>query len=120
MMSTATSTMMACVKVLPAARNHSGQFDELFRKIEDLVSGSEERVMSKWLVFMILGIAVSYSAQERFQSGEFKGFTKSPTEHIISRVDEPVTVSSVHGTVVFKGKDDALKQVIVEIRGPGT
>jgi hypothetical protein len=52
------------------------------------------------------------------ESGEFKGFTKSPTEHIISRIDGPITVSSVHGSVVFKGHDDALKQVVFEIRGP--
>jgi len=71
-------------------------------------------------ILLVAGMAVSCLAQERFPSGELKGFTKSPTEHIVSRVDEPITVSSVRGIVVFKGKDDALKQVVFEIRGPGT
>jgi len=71
-------------------------------------------------VILLVGMAISCFAQERFQSGEFKGFSKSPTEHIISRIDEPITVSSVHGSVVFKGKDDALKRVVLEIRGPGS
>jgi hypothetical protein len=72
------------------------------------------------LVFIILWLTASCFAQDRFQSGEFRGFTKSPTEHVISRLDEPITVFSVGGTVVFKGKDDALRQVIFEIRGPGS
>ena len=75
--------------------------------------------MPKRLTFIILWFAASCFAQDRFQSGEFKGFTKSPTEHVISRIDEPVTVPAVRGTVVFKGKDDALKEVVFEIRGPG-
>jgi hypothetical protein len=76
--------------------------------------------MFRTAILLVVGMAVSCLAQERFPSGEFKGFTKSSTEHIVSRVDEPITVSSVHGIVVFKGKDDALKQVVFEIRGPGT
>jgi Carboxypeptidase regulatory-like domain len=35
-------------------------------------------------------------------------------------LDEPITVTSVHGIVVFKGKDAPLKQVVLEIRGPGS
>jgi hypothetical protein len=75
--------------------------------------------MLRNLALIILGIAVACPAQERFQSGELKGFTKSPTEHIISRVDEPFAVSSVRGSVVFSGKDEPLKDVLFEIRGPG-
>jgi hypothetical protein len=75
--------------------------------------------MPRNLALVVLGIALACGAQERFQSGEFKGFTKSPTEHIISRVDEPFTVSSVRGSVVLSGKDEPLKDVLFEIRGPG-
>jgi hypothetical protein len=75
--------------------------------------------MPKRLALIILWFAASCFAQDRFKSGEFKGFTKSPTEHIMSRIEEPVTVLAVRGTVVFKGKDDALKEVVFEIRGPG-
>ena len=75
--------------------------------------------MPRKLALVILWIAISCFAQDRFPSGEFKGFTKSPTEHIISRMAEPITVSSVRGTIVFKGKDDALKEAVFEIRGPG-
>jgi len=75
--------------------------------------------MSKWLVLLTLGITTSCFAQERFQSGEFKGFTKSATEHIISRVDEPLTVPSVRGAILFKGKGEPVKDVVFEIRGPG-
>jgi hypothetical protein len=75
--------------------------------------------MPRNLALLILGIALACGAQDRFQSGEFKGFTKSPAEHIISRVDEPFTVSAVRGSVIFSGKDDPLKDVLFEIRGPG-
>ncbi|MCL6566971.1 MAG: carboxypeptidase-like regulatory domain-containing protein [Acidobacteriia bacterium] len=75
--------------------------------------------MLRNLGLVILGIAVTCAAQERFQSGELKGFTKSPTEHIITRIDDPITVSSVRGLVVFSGKDEPLKDVLFEIRGPG-
>jgi hypothetical protein len=34
-------------------------------------------------VLLVFGMALSCLTQERFQSGEFKGFTKSPTEHIV-------------------------------------
>jgi hypothetical protein len=40
----------------------------------------------------------------------------SPTEHIIVRM-EPITVHYVHGTVFFH--NDALEEVLFEIRGPG-
>lgn len=71
------------------------------------------------VVLIALCFAASGFAQERFQSGEFKGFTKSPTEHIISRVDKPITLATVRCTIVLKGKDEAIKEVVFEIRGPG-
>jgi hypothetical protein len=34
-------------------------------------------------------------------------------------MDDPITVSAVRGTVVFRGDGDPLKDVVFEIRGPG-
>jgi len=66
-------------------------------------------------------IALSCSAQDRYQCGDQKGFLKSPTEGLILEIDAPITVKSVRGTVVFlDDNDSALKDALFEIRGPGT
>lgn len=57
--------------------------------------------------------------QERFQAGELKGFTKSPTEHILERLDAGVVVRRLEGRVGSKEQDKPLEGVLVEIRGPG-
>jgi len=75
--------------------------------------------MSKCLALIVLILTILCHAQDRFPSGEYKGFTRSPTEHIIVRMDDPITVSAVRGTVVFRGDGDPLKDVVFEIRGPG-
>jgi hypothetical protein len=75
--------------------------------------------MLRKLVLITIFVVGSCLAQERFQSGEFKGFTKSPSEHIISRLDEPITIYSVRGRTIFRGKNDPLNGVVFEIRGPG-
>ncbi len=53
----------------------------------------------------LLGLSLSAfcTAQERFESGWLKGFTKSPTEHIINELDQPFTVRSVKGVVLDQG-----------------
>ena len=71
-------------------------------------------------VLIILCVAISCSAQERIGSGEFKGFSKSATEHIISRIDEPFSVSEIRGSVLFQDPYEPLQNVLVEIRGPGS
>jgi hypothetical protein len=76
--------------------------------------------MLRNVVLITLCVAGCCWAQERFKSGEFKGFTKSPTEHIISRLDEPITVYSVRGKIIVKGNDDPLTEVVFEIRRPGS
>jgi hypothetical protein len=58
-------------------------------------------------------------AQQRFESGDLKGFTKSSTEHIIEQLDDQVTVRSLEGTVVSKSLAQPLAGVLVEVRGPG-
>lgn len=70
-------------------------------------------------IMLVAAFALSSPAQDRFESGKLKGFTKSPTEHIIAEIDDAFEVRSVQGTIVFKGKDDELKGVVFEIRGPG-
>jgi hypothetical protein len=70
--------------------------------------------MLKRAIFVGFAIAFSCLAQQRFPSGEFKGFTKSPTEHVISGVDEPFTVSSVRGMIVLKGQGDPLRDVTLK------
>jgi hypothetical protein len=58
-------------------------------------------------------------SQERFETGELKGFTKSPTEHIIERLSEHPTVRTIEGVVTTENSAEPLVGVLVEIRGPG-
>ena len=58
-------------------------------------------------------------AQSRFDDGEFKGFTKSPTEHIINRYERLVDMRSFAGTVVDPS-GAPIGGVVVEVRGPGS
>jgi hypothetical protein len=73
----------------------------------------------KILMSLLLLLAPSAWAQDRFTSGEFKGFTKSPTEGEIVRLDTPVTVRRVTGTVVRSiGDESPLEGTLVELRTP--
>ena len=60
-------------------------------------------------------LAVFCSAQERFEEGWLKGFTKSPTEHIVDEPDKPFTVHAVRG-VVLDPSGAAMAGVVLEIR----
>jgi len=58
---------------------------------------------------------MSSFAQDRFESGPNKGFTRSPTEHMIVKIESPFKVESVHGVI----KDPAgypMPDVTFEIR----
>lgn len=58
--------------------------------------------------------------QKRFSSGELKGFTKSPTEHIITHLKHPLVVREVGGTILRAvGDKSPLANVLFELRGPG-
>jgi hypothetical protein len=57
--------------------------------------------------------------QERFDSGELKGFTKSPTEHIIEPLGEQTPVRAIEGVVTSKTLSRPMVGVLVEVRGPG-
>jgi len=67
-----------------------------------------------WLAATLVALA-----QERFETGELKGFTKSPTEHIIERLRDSPTIRSVEGSVHSEALKKPLEGVLVEIRGPG-
>jgi hypothetical protein len=54
-------------------------------------------------------------AQERFETGWLRGFTMSPTEHIIDEPDKPFTVRAVKG-VVLDPSGAEMEGVVVEIR----
>ena len=60
-------------------------------------------------------LAALCSAQERFETGWLKGFTKSSTEHVIVVGDEPFTVRAVRG-VVLDATGAEREGVVVEIR----
>ncbi len=70
---------------------------------------------------LILFIASTLTCwgQERFTAGELKGFTKSPTEHIIEKLEDTPVMRTVEGTVVSKSLDKPVEGVLIEIRGPG-
>ncbi|HRJ22158.1 MAG TPA: carboxypeptidase regulatory-like domain-containing protein [Bryobacteraceae bacterium] len=67
---------------------------------------------------LLCSVSIALS-QQRFETGELKGFTKSPTEHIIERLGEHITVRTIEGTVGSKDMAKPLGGVLVEIRGPG-
>jgi hypothetical protein len=73
----------------------------------------------KWVKWALLCVVTVACAQQRFETGEMKGFTKSPTEHIVERLDDQVPVRRVEGIVTSKSLSKPLAGVLVEIRGPG-
>ena len=75
-----------------------------------------------WLTrfFVLLsGLLVMCAAQERFETGELEGFTKSPTEHIIDRLEKPITTRLVSGVILAKTDSRPLADAVFEVRGPG-
>ncbi len=64
-------------------------------------------------------LACSLLAQRRFADGEFKGFTESPTEHIINRYDGVIETRVFEGSVI-DSSGAPMRSAVVEVRGPGT
>jgi hypothetical protein len=62
---------------------------------------------------LLVTFAGDCRARDRFDSG--KGFTKSPTEHIIDEPDKPFTVRAVKG-IVLDPSGAEMEGVVVEIR----
>ncbi len=72
------------------------------------------------LVLMwLMSVSVAWG-QDRYQSGELKGFTISRDEHIINHLDDPFTVREVKGTAFIAFEKKAPPEgVLFELRGPG-
>lgn len=66
------------------------------------------------VVFLLLTLPAV--AQERFESGEFKGFTKY-TAFAIVKLRDPIYVRDAKGIVLREGSDEPLADVLVEVRG---
>jgi hypothetical protein len=75
--------------------------------------------VKRLILTLTLVLAIPLTAQDRFTSGELKGFTRSGTEWFIDRIPGPINVRSVRGTVTFQRQDDPLEDVLFEIRGSG-
>ena len=85
--------------------------------------GVTKRPILRCFLAVLLMLAPPCVAQDRFDSGQMKGFTKSPTEHIVITLEVPITVYAVQGTVLLDNHDDQeepIGDVIFELRGPGT
>jgi len=78
----------------------------------------------QWGISLLL-LTIVATAQERYpiddRVDELRGFTKSPTEHIIHYVDKPIYVRKVRGHIRSAGGCwPEQVEVLFEIRGPGT
>ena len=74
-------------------------------------------VAMKALPFLFVFLAVSNAfAQSDFP---IRDFTKSPTEHIINRIDDPIIVPSVRGVITLQSGDSVLEGALFEIEVPG-
>jgi hypothetical protein len=59
-------------------------------------------------------------AQDRIESGDLKGFTRSPTEHIINRLYDAFTVREGKGAAfISDGFKSPTVGMLLELRGPG-
>ncbi len=73
------------------------------------------KLMSAVLLLCLSVVAVPCLGQERFDSGPFEGFTKSPNEHIIVQLKKPFEVKEVKG-FVSDPTGAALSNVLVELK----
>ena len=71
------------------------------------------------VLLWLMSVTVAWG-QDRYQSGELKGFTISREEHIINHLDDPLTVHEVKGTAfIAYDEKTPLEGVLFELRGPG-
>jgi len=71
------------------------------------------------LFALLSGLLGACLAQERFEAGEFQGFTKSPSEHIINRFEKAITTRVLSGVVLSKTDSRPLADALFEVRGRG-
>jgi len=75
--------------------------------------------LSITLLLLSLSVCPFGWTQDRIESGELKGFTRSPTEHIINRLDDAFTVREVKGAAfISDGFKSPAVGVLLELRGP--
>ena len=59
---------------------------------------------------------LSAQTPQKFDSGPYKGFTKSATEHVVVELPESLSVRSLQGSITGPHKEDVLPGVVLEIR----
>jgi Carboxypeptidase regulatory-like domain len=70
-----------------------------------------------WVLFLAISVGPLVKVQDKSLTGDF---SKSPTEHIIVRIEQPFVVRSVNGLINREQrKDEPLTGVLFEIQGPG-
>ncbi|HXN98899.1 MAG TPA: carboxypeptidase-like regulatory domain-containing protein [Candidatus Acidoferrales bacterium] len=70
-----------------------------------------------WLLVLAISAAPLVKIQDKNLTGDF---SKSPTEHIIVRMEEPFVVRSINGLIIREQSNkEPLTGVLFEIQGPG-
>jgi hypothetical protein len=70
-----------------------------------------------WLLVLAISVGSLVKVQDKSPTGDF---SKSPTEHIIIRIEQPFVVRSVNGFINREqGNEGPLTGVLFEIQGPG-
>ena|ERR1700685_3277180 len=70
-----------------------------------------------WLLVFPISAAPLVKIQDKNLTGDF---SKSPTEHIIVRMEEPFVVRSINGLIIREQSNkEPLTGVLFEIQGPG-
>jgi hypothetical protein len=70
-----------------------------------------------WLLILVISVGPLVKVQDKGPTGDF---SKSPTEHIIIRIEQPFGVRSVRGLINREqGNEGPLTGVLFEIQGPG-
>ncbi len=68
------------------------------------------------LVLLVVAVGLG-TAQDHFS---IEDFTKSPTEHVINRIDAPFTVRSIRGIIISTGVREHFQGLLFELQGPGS
>jgi Carboxypeptidase regulatory-like domain len=69
-----------------------------------------------WLLVLAISVGPLVKVQDKGPTGDF---SKSPTEHIITRIEQPFVVRSLNGFINRnEGNEGPLKGVLFEIQGP--
>ena len=76
------------------------------------------RVRSLVVILGFLTLSLNVVAQQRFESGPYKGFLKEEPELNKIELPDPISVSVVEGTVVYSGTQP-LSGAVFEIRASG-